>query len=85
MRMLGLLKPKRRLTSFSSVHVDTPKGGCKEDRARLFTVVPTDKRGGYGHKLEKYEIPSEHKKALFHWNRMTREVVEFPFVETFKT
>lgn len=82
MRMLNL---KRRLTSLLSVHVDTLKRGCKEDRATLFPVVPNDNRGGYGHKLGKHEILSEHKKALFHWSRMPSEVVKSPPVEMFKT
>lgn len=36
----------------------------EEDRARLLSVVPSDKNGGNGHKL-KQEIPSEHQEMLF--------------------
>lgn len=55
-------------------------------------MVPNDRTGGNGHKLERHEFQSEHKNILFtervqtkHWTRMPREAVEFPSVEILKT
>lgn len=60
-----------------------PKGGCKEDGARVFSVVHSARIRGSEHKLEHERFPLDIRKHFCavrvteHW-KLPREVVESP-------
>lgn len=91
LRVLGLFSPEKRRLSEDLINVyKSLEGGCRDDRARLFSVMHTDRTRSNGHKL-KGSFPLSIRKQLFtvqvieNWHRLLREFVEPASLEKFKS
>ncbi|KGL97538.1 hypothetical protein N301_03654, partial [Charadrius vociferus] len=89
LRWLGLFSlEKRRLQGDLSAAFQYLKGAYKKDGDKVFSRACTDKTRGF--KLKEGTFRLDVRKNIFtmrvvkHWHMLSREVVDTPFLETFK-
>ncbi|KAK4826865.1 hypothetical protein QYF61_011984 [Mycteria americana] len=81
---------KRRLQGDLIAAFQYLKGAYKKDGDKLFSRACCDRTRGNGFKLKEGRFRIDIRKKFFtvrvvkHWNRLSREVVDVPSLETFK-
>jgi len=92
LRELGLFSlKKRRLRGDLGNASKYLQGWGQEDGARLFSVVPSYRTRGNGHKLKHRKFRLNMRKNFFPlkvtepWHRLPRGAVDSPSLEIFKT
>jgi len=92
LRELGLFSlEEENAARGPNIYLQISEGWVSGDGAKIFSVVPSDRTRGHGHKLNHRKFRLNMRKNFFplrvteNWNRLPREVVESPSLEIFKT
>ena len=91
LRELGLFSLEKRRPQGDTFFRPSDKGTYRKDGERLLTRLCSDRRKGNSFQLKEGRFKLERRKNLFtlsvlrHWNRLPREVVDAPSLQTFKT
>lgn len=75
------------LEGIFSMLISTERGGCQEDEARLYSLLPSNSTKG----RSALTLPEEREEKNFfpvrvtqHWDKLSREAVDSPLLEIFK-